>query len=251
MNRKLIFLNLVLLALAASLGWLLRVRWIEARAHERAIFDRAARHMALLPPPSLPPPRPVTPSAYIDVAQNMLFAKDRSPNVIIDAPPPAPPPPPMPPLPLYHGQMAIGDPVVILSSASNAPQKRYRAGEKVGPFEVVNWDRERITLDWNGKIVEKKLEELAPKETPAAQQAAPAAATVPAPAAAAVSLAPAPAATSLSNNTNPALGVDMGGGFRACATNDNSPAGTVIDGYKKVVAQTPMGKSCHWEPVNK
>ena len=30
-----------------------------------------------------------------------------------------------------------------------------------------------------------------------------------------------------------------------------SPAGTIVNGYKKVVAMTLMGNSCHWELVNK
>jgi general secretion pathway protein D len=43
------------------------------------------------------------------------------------------------------------------------------------------------------------------------------------------------------------LGADMGAGFRACVPGENSPAGTVFNGYRKVVAQGLMGQSCHWE----
>ena len=39
MNRKILLLNLCLLALLASLGWMLRVRWLEARAKERAASE--------------------------------------------------------------------------------------------------------------------------------------------------------------------------------------------------------------------
>jgi hypothetical protein len=42
-------------------------------------------------------------------------------------------------------------------------------------------------------------------------------------------------------------GGDLGGGYRACRNGDNSPAGTVKDGWKKVLVPTPMGDSCHWE----
>jgi len=45
------------------------------------------------------------------------------------------------------------------------------------------------------------------------------------------------------------LGKDLGGGFRGCVPGDNSPPGTVQDGFKKTVAQTLMGASCLWEPV--
>jgi len=49
--------------------------------------------------------------------------------------------------------------------------------------------------------------------------------------------------------SDPTLGVDMGGGFRGCAAGDNSPAGTILSGYRKVVARNLMGTSCHWEQV--
>jgi len=245
-NRKLILLNLVLLAIAGWLGWTLRLRWLDAQARERAIFDQAARAKTILPPPPVPQVQPVTPAEYIDVAQRMLFSKDRNPNVVIETPPPKPEPK-MPALPFYFGQMAFGDPIVLLSTTSNGDQQAYHAGEKIGPFQVVSFDRDKITLDWNGKMVERKLEELAPKESP--QQAA-------APAPPATSSGPgvkalsSPAA-SLANDKNPQLGQDMGSGFRACVAGENSPAGTILDGYRKVISQGLMGQSCFWEKVNK
>ena len=147
MNRKVLLLNLALLALAATLGWQLRVRWLDARTHERTFLSRTPAGPPVLPPPPAQLPKPVSPADYIDVAQKTLFSKDRNPNVIVDPPPPAPAPP------------------------------------KPAP----------------------------PKE--------------------------------------PGLGVDMGGGFRACVPGDPSPAGTVLNGYRKVVAQSLMGPSCHWEQV--
>ena len=45
------------------------------------------------------------------------------------------------------------------------------------------------------------------------------------------------------------IGKDMGGGFHGCIAGDNSPDGTVKDGLKKVMTQTPFGSSCHWEPA--
>ena len=247
MNRKFVVLNLVLLALIAAFVWVLRVRWIEAQAHERAILQRALERRSLLPPAPLPAPKSVTPVEYVDVAQKTLFAKDRNPNVILDAPPPPPPPPPMPPLPSYHGQMAIGDPIVFLT-LGNAQQKRYRAGDKVGPFKLVSFNSEIITLDWDGKKIERTLQDLAPKEAPAAraQPAGQSSAAAPAAVPAVKSLSG--NVTSLSDN-NPTLGFETGPGFRACNSNDNSPNGTIVDGYKKVEAQSMMGKSCYWEKV--
>ena len=41
------------------------------------------------------------------------------------------------------------------------------------------------------------------------------------------------------------------GGFKRCELNDNTPAGTIVDGYRKVVSRTPFGEACRWvsEPV--
>lgn len=245
MNRKFMALNLALLVLAASLGWHMRRRWLDSKEHERAALQRAAQPRPILPPPPAAQMKPVTSIEYQDVAQRTLFSQDRNPNVVLPPPPPPKPEPPLPPLPSYHGQMAIGDPVVILSTASNSAQKRYHAGEEIGPFKLVGFDHEKITFDWNGKTVERKLEELTSKEAPPPQQVANTAAPPP-PAQAAGSLASAPAA-----NSGPALGLEQASGMRGCAPGDTSPAGTVLDGFKKVTNQTLMGKSCWWEPVNK
>ncbi len=44
-------------------------------------------------------------------------------------------------------------------------------------------------------------------------------------------------------------GIEVGGGFRTCAPDETSPAGTVDRGYRKVIAKTAFGDSCSWEPV--
>lgn len=243
MKRKVILLNLALAALAGGLGWTLRQRWIEGQARERAIFVAAARRMALLPPPPLIAPKTVAPAEYLEVAQKTLFSKDRNPNVIVEPEKPKPEPP-MPALPAYYGQMTLFDPVVFLA-LGGANQKSYHPGNQVGPFELVGFDRDKITLSWNGKTVERKLEELTPKEpvpqvaqAPVAQAAAPATPQV-------KSIGSAPE----SNSDKGPMGVDMGANFFGCKTGESSANGTVINGYKKVIVRGLMGESCHWEQV--
>ncbi|HTS76137.1 MAG TPA: hypothetical protein VMG40_08035 [Bryobacteraceae bacterium] len=243
MNRKIIALDLMLVALAVVLGWQIRSRWAEERARERAVFTTAARRMAVLPPPPLIAPKPVTAVEYLDVAQKMLFSKDRNPNVVIE--PPAPKPkPPLPALPEYYGQMHIADPVVVL--ALGGAQKSYRAGEKVGPFEIASFTSRTITFVWNGENVERNLDDLRPKEGTPPQAAAASRPAVGAAAAPAVHALSAP--ESKADDKNP-LGVDMGSGYAACKADDKSPNGTVANGYKKVVIHGLMGDSCHWEVV--
>jgi hypothetical protein len=260
MNRKIILLNLALIALASVCVYQLRLKRREASAHERTVLNRAPTPPAVVPPPAAVPVRPPLPAEYMEVAQRTLFAKDRNPNVVIQAPPPPPPPPPMPALPTYTGQMALGEPVIFLT-LPGAEQKGYHAGDEIGPFTVVSFDRDTVTFDWQGKTVERNVNDLKPKEVaqavPNPAAAAPGGAGAPASASAngggatITSLAASPSVNldTKSDNKGPSLGTDMGGGFRACAPGDTTPAGTVLSGYRKVLAQTLMGSSCHWEQI--
>ena len=240
MNRKILLLNLALVAFASVLGWQLRQRWLETRAHERAVIAQTPRGVNVLAPPPVEPPKPVTAAEYIEVAQKTLFSKDRNPNVVPDVPPPQPPAPvkPMPALPSYFGQMALGDPIVLLALGPGQ-QKSYHAGDQAGPFKVVSFDRDNITFEWEEKTVERKLSDLIPKDQTSPQQGAASVTPAPAP----FVNPPKPSAVK-----EPALGTRVGEGF-ACVTGDNSPAGTILNGYKKVVVQSLMGPSCHWEQV--
>lgn len=179
MNRRLVLLNLALLALAGALVWTLRTNWIQAKARERVVLQRKVAAKAVLAPPPLPAVKAVAPADYIDVAGKMLFSKDRNPTVVVEPPKP-PPEPVMPALPNYHGQMAIGEPVILLSMSANAVQRSYHAGDQVGDFKLVSFDENRVDFEWKGKKVERKLEELKPKETTGAAGAQAAKAAAPA-----------------------------------------------------------------------
>ncbi len=191
--------------------------------------------------------RPVA-AEYLDVAQRTLFTKDRNPNVIVEPLPAPPPPPPVPPLPVYRGQMSIGDQPVVFLATGPADEKGYRKGDTAGKFKVVAFDRDNITLEWDGRILEHKLTDLVNHDAvQPVQQYAAAVPTAPPPV---TNLGGATAKNLGSSNDNPALGVDMGGP-RACVAGDNSPAGTMLSGYRKVITQGLMGQSCHWEPVSR
>jgi hypothetical protein len=286
LNRRIVLLNLALVALAGALVWILRANWLEAQARERAVLQRKATPKPVLAPPTPPAVKAAAPAEYIDVANKMLFSKDRNPTVVVEPPKPAPEPV-MPALPNYHGQMAIGEPVILLSPANGA-QRSYQAGDQVGDFKLVSFNQENVAFEWKGKSIERKLEELRPKQTLAQAAAAPtpAAASTPvrpvasldrpnavpaaaaSPAASSVATSAAgKAVTSLSgssttnaanaNNANSdtdtsgdaTFGPVQPGGTRACVDSDNSPAGTIHSGYRKVQFLSLFGPSCSWEQV--
>lgn len=242
MNRKILLLNLGLLALLGTLGWILRARWIEARAQHQATLAKAARPSAQLPPPSPAPPEPAVSANYLDVAEKTLFSKDRNPNVIIEVvpEPPQKPEEPPPPRPAYYGQMGLGEPVAFLSGEKGV-QKGFRVGEAVGPFKLVAFNRETITFEWNGKTLEYPLAELKPKVPVAGAQSG-------APAFAPAQIVSAGPVIGITQDKNPVLGM-QNGDIRSCVTGDNSPSGTVKDGFRKSVIPGPFGPMCQWEPI--
>lgn len=239
MNRKLLILDVVLVAAVAWAGYQIRVQWLAARAREAANLNQVLRPA---PPPAFTP-LPQTPavlaSGYSQIAQKMLLDRSRNPVVVIEVPPP-PPPKPMPPLPSFHGAMNLGDGQVAVMSVGTGPYQEVRPGGKIGDFKLVDVNTRQITLEWDGQLIRKRIDELQRRAAAesgsvarTAQPAAPAPAAVPAP------------------PTAMGPGFDMGRGERACAPNDTNPAGTVTDGYRKVVSTTPFGQSCRWEPVAK
>lgn len=244
MNRKVVLLNLALLALLALLGWQLRQHWAEAQAAEDAKLREKPQPPAVTLPAARSAPEVPVPADYIDVAQRTLFSKDRDPNVIIEPPPPPPPPPPekpVPPLPSYHGQMILGDPSILLSLEGTG-QKAYRAGEQIGDFKVVSFDRERIAFEWEGKTIERSLAELKRAEPTVARNTAPKQQAA----------APPPRDTRTKIGSG-SQGKDPRGNFVAgkymCKGDDKSANGTVFEGFRKIEVVTMMGPTCAWEPI--
>jgi hypothetical protein len=247
MSRKIIALNVLLAALLIWLGMQFRTRWLESKARESAALARAAKPGQLVTPPAVPAVDPASPAEYIDVAQRMLFSKDRDPSVIVDAPPPPPPPPPpkpVPPLPSYYGQMNLGEPVILLST-DRIPQKSFRVGDKVGDFKLAAFDHDTVTLEWEEKVLVNQLRDLTAKEPERPVQAA---------AATAAGANQNKSITKMGGTsdkpTDPILG-PMNGLFPTCVPEDTSPDGTIKNGYRKRITPSMMGPSCMWEPISR
>ncbi len=240
MSRKLLYLNLALVVLLCATGWRIWKIRQERKAREEAVLQHAPEVPASPAEASIKPPEPVVAADYIEVASQLLFAPDRNPEVVIEAEAAKP----LPPLPVAHGVLDLGSgPTVILSKGPKDAQRGYRVGDLFGDYRVVDITADSITLDFEGELVRRSLEELKPHtdETVAPRQAPPAKAK-------AASSGTKVLSISSGTKTGPSK-IDMGGGIRACQRGDKSPPGTIVDGYKKVVTRTPFGETCRWEPV--
>jgi hypothetical protein len=239
LKGRLALVNLTLAALAAIGVWQLRVRWLDARARETALYRQQVKPPPAPPAVPIPPVQPVTAIGYGDVAQKMLFSKDRNPAVEIDVAPAKP----MPPLPVAYGVMVFGEVrSAILSPRSGTPHRAYAPGEMVGEFKLVSVDPEELVFEWDGQTIVRKLEELVAKDRGAgAAPASGAAAATPPP--------PPPVATTVAAPVRPGPGMQMTPELRACQPGDPTPAGTVMDGMRKLVTRTPFGEQCRWEMI--
>jgi hypothetical protein len=240
LKRKLWLLNILLVAAIALAGWQLRKEARELHARERATLNN---HPPVPAPPAQPPAAPppmVTGAAYIGIAKDMLFSKDRNSQVIVDPPKPPAPPKPLPPLPVVHGVMDIGDgPIVMMSEKSGGRHRGVHVGEKIGEFKLLSVNRNDLVLGFEDRTVKKTLQELIDRggvdAAPIAGQGGPAGGASSAP--------PPPVAGKSEPN------VKLSEDTATCQTNDPSPAGTVVNGMRKVVMATPFGNACRWEAV--
>ena len=241
MNRKLVLLNVVLALVVIFGGVQLRNQYRAAKARQAAL---SGAHVPAPPEPHFYPlanDPPVLPSGYKDVAMQDLFHPTRNPEIVKELPPPPPPPPPMPELPRFHGQMNIGDGLItLLVEKAGEQEKPIRLGETIGQFKLVDVNTSEITFAWtfNGALVRRTLSSL--MDHAAAEAVVADARSSQAPAAP-------PPPPPIKSAIGP--GDVTGFGTRTCDANDSTPAGTVVNGFKKTEGRTPFGPFCVWDPV--
>jgi hypothetical protein len=221
-------------------GWRLREEWLKDQKHATAELQRKAKPPAAPAVAPVPPAPPFVSVTYSDVAQKNLFAKDRNPTVVVE-PVPVKVKPPWPPMPILYGVMGLPSGMTaMLAEKRDAATRGVKVGESVGPLKLVALNTRTLTFEFDGERKEQKVEDLVyrggPEQAAAAAPAAPVNPVNAAAAAASRNAAPPP----------PKPGTEIGTQMKACQPGDVSPAGTVVDGYKKIVEQTPFGPACRW-----
>ncbi len=238
---KLVALNLCLLAGLLVIIWQGRAKWREAQAERQSSLNVPVK--PVVPPPSIAAQKPdaVQAAKYADVAAKDLFAKDRNPTVIVEAPK-VEAPKPMPPLPVVYGVLSLPSGIkAIMSDRAGGLSKSVHSGDTVGDFKIAALDTRKVTFEWEGKQIERNIDDLLDRSggtTPTNAASSGPAAPPPQQAAAAQT----PSSASMGNEIKGAESPS-----RECKGDDKSPVGTVVDGYKKVGAETPFGlMGCRW-----
>lgn len=262
MRLKFIALNAVLLIGILVIAWQARTRWQEAHTRREANLNTAIRPVA--PPPLVPAPKPdAAPAAkYADVATKDLFAKDRNPVVIVD-PPKVEKPKEMPPLPVVYGVLGLPSGVrAIMSEKAGGTSAPFREGDTIGEFKIVSLDQRNVTFEWDGKEISRKIDDLidrsGPADTAGGGRANVQASAPPQIAAAQpqIQMQQNQQQNTVQTNTVQSVAAGPGGEIgppgqsqRQCNPADNSPAGTVVQGYRKTLIPSPFGNFCRWVPA--
>jgi hypothetical protein len=250
MNRKMIALNLALVALVLWAGYGLRQMWLASRARDAAEFGQKVGPVPVPPLTPLPNPQAVVPAKYKNIADKDLLSRDRNPDVPVEPPPPPPPEPPMPPLPVYHGLMNLGDgPTAFMGLTATSPYEIVHPGESIGQFKLLSVNEKEIELEWHGKKVHKLVDELTDNSQSA--PAAVAAQTADAGQGRPVNAPPVSAPPQEPPSQKGPGEEHSAFGTASCQANDTTPDGTVVNGYRKIHRRTPFGNICMWEQVGK
>jgi hypothetical protein len=237
MRRKLLLVNVLLVALAIAGVW-------KFRAEHRRALERY-KVLSPAPPPAVkktpveqPVAPPVQPGSYLDAAGKFLFSPDRNPTVVVEAPKVKP----RPTLPQLFGVMNLGEgPIAIMAASAQGPHKTVHVGDTIGEFKLIAAAGDEITLEWDGQTIHAQVSDVLVKPS----EVAPAG---PAPAAA-------PASPVVNNSGRPGEYVigpatqGQNGTIYQSPQNDTAPDGAVYQNKRKVVRQTPFGTQAWWEDV--
>jgi len=255
LNRKLLILNIALGVGVVYAGFALHSAWVTARGRQARMPGPPPKAPFVAPVAPLPQQPAVLPSTYARSAQNDLFDPSRNPDLPLPEPPKPAPPPVPPPLPAYHGMMDLGDPqgpIALITQPGAPGHEEVHAGEPIGQFKLLTFDRQEMTLEWQGQVIHKRLNEGGSE--PARPQAAAVSDGAPAPPPLGIipGVAPPQQAEAPRQQVQElGPGLQVVDGIRACQPGDTSAPGTVNGGFRKELNPSPMGTQCLWRAVGK
>jgi hypothetical protein len=241
MRKQTWVVNVLLLVVAAALGAKLRGDWIRGAQRQRAL-DAPVKSTGLAAEAFPGANVPLVPGTEL-IVQNNLFSPDRNnvvPEVIQH--------PPAPPDPVLLGSMDLGTPVALMTEGGPqpGPVQQVKEGQEIGGYKVVKIAGDYVTVAYEGQ--EKKIQvQTAPRQVNAPTQAyvEPARST---PRAAPAAKTPPPETSGINKSWKG--DTKTSGDMFGNGVPDTYPAGTVINGYKKMVHPWPFGGAqVSWEKV--
>ena len=241
MKRKLVLLNIALLATAGLLAWSLLGQWRQFEAEHR--MDRPDPGSGSPSAASEGPPPPTFASSFAAIVDHHLFNLDRSndlPEELSDGPQEE-----LPPAPVLMGMMGIGEEEVALmvpggSGSSGGLYRRLKVGEQLDGYTLVRIETDRVVMTTGSREVRVGMERRTRRPKRTARTAARAPSSTP---------------------STTGVGAGSGSGNRRRGTSSrrsarsarqrattlmNTPVGTVNDGKRLLEQQTPFGPVRVW-----
>jgi hypothetical protein len=151
MSKKIVMLNVALLALFALGAFKLRADW-------RA-FDPAHDIARIQPAPQTFPPLAASVAAapqagdWTDIPSHNMFSFDRTDIDIAQVVEAAPPPPPKPsgPKPVLFGTLIVGSQkTAYVGSAGSKNSKSMKAGDEIDTWKIIDIQANSIAVESNG-----------------------------------------------------------------------------------------------------
>jgi len=240
-KRKLILLNIALLATAGLLAWSLLAQWRQFEAEHR--MDRPDPGSGSPSTASEGPPPPTFASSFAAIVDHHLFNLDRSndlPEELSDQPQEELPPPPV-----LMGMMGLGGVEVALmvsggSGSSGGLYRRLKVGEALDGYTLVSIETDRVVMKVGDREVGVGMDRRSRRPRRTSRTAGPAQTAAP-------STTGVGAGRSSGNRRRSSSSRRSGRSARQRATDlMNTPVGTVREGKRLIEQQTPFGPVRVW-----
>lgn len=240
-RREQLIVLLGLVAVNAALGAYLFRQWRDYQARTRWMYAGVAATEGLTP--SSTAARKVEEQNFSDIVTRNLFRPDRSNVTPTENVKP-------PELPLLYGTMNLGSGSFALMAPGDpvsAPSKRVVPGDEIGGYKLVSIAGSQVVVQWGEKKVNIDVSESARRVPRVVEKTQ---------AAAAPQSAVAPTAgssgrvTTVAPSSQSVAGKYGAAGYNAPpGASPDVPAGTVINGKKKVVEQMFGIQKTYWVDV--